>query len=248
MQNLRFSIAAGETKVFVIAGRYLEIIDATGPVTIGLYDKAGSQTDDAKDILSGTYMQGEFSQFEIFSATAQTIELFLTQTGGGTRRQPGNVRVIDQSADQTAALNQFLAMNSVSDGAKGVIVGLWAQTKPITIRSLQFGSNTTTAMAVVTGTTRPATGQGAAPAPTNKMVGSAAATSALAVSGTMAGALPVVAADLPGVATVGYINAQANQLYSFPLKTPIVIPAGRFFGFATGAAGASVQFTAEIEE
>jgi len=99
MQNLRFSIAAGETKVFVIAGRYLEIIEATGPVTLGLYDENGSQTDDAKDVLSGTYMEGAFSQFEIFSASAQTVELFLTATRGGTRRQPGNVRVIDEITD-----------------------------------------------------------------------------------------------------------------------------------------------------
>ena len=105
MQNLRFSIAAGETKVFVIAGRYLEIIEATGPVTLGLYDENSSQTDDAKDVLSGTFMEGVFSQFEVYSATAQTVELFLTATRGGTRRQPGNVRVIDDITDaiQTAA-------------------------------------------------------------------------------------------------------------------------------------------------
>lgn len=248
MQNLRFSIAAGETKVFVIAGRYLEIIDATGPVTLGLYDVNGSQTDDAKDVLSGTYMEGAFSQFEIYSATAQTIELFLTNTRGGTRRQPGNVRVIDQSADQTAALNQYIAMNGVSDATKGVVAGLWAQTKPITVRAIQFGSSAAGGMAVLYGNGRPLTGQGAAPAPANKMIGSPAAASALPVSGTVAAAFPVTTADLAGVQTVGYTSVQAGTLYRVDLKTPVVIPVGKFFGFATSAANASVNFIAEIEE
>lgn len=108
MQNLRFTIAAGETKVFEIAGRYLEIIDATGPIDIGLYDRNGSQADDGKGLLSGTYMETAYSKFELTSASAQTIELFLTDTRGGTRRQPGNVRVIDEITD--AILNAPLNM------------------------------------------------------------------------------------------------------------------------------------------
>lgn len=96
MQNLRFAMAAGETKLFEIAGRYLEIIDATGPVSIELFDANGGQSDDARDVLSGTYMTEAYSRFSVYSATAQTLELFLSSRGGGTKRQPGNVRVIDE--------------------------------------------------------------------------------------------------------------------------------------------------------
>jgi len=163
-------------------------------------------------------------------------------------RLVGNVKVIDQSADQTMALSQFVAMNSVQDATKGVIVGLWAQSKQMIIRSIQFGSNATTGIALVTGTGRPINGQGTAPVPANKMVGSPAAASALPVSGTMAGAHPTTSADLPGAATIGYFSAQANILYRLELKSPLIVPAGRFFGFSTGAANASVNFIAEIEE
>jgi hypothetical protein len=96
MQNLRFNIAAGETKNFgAIGGAYMEIIEAAGPISIGLYDSNGSQSDDARDIYSGFYAEGKFSGFEVYSASAQTVELLITNGRGGSRRQPGNVKVID---------------------------------------------------------------------------------------------------------------------------------------------------------
>jgi len=251
MELLTISLAANETKQFRKAGSYIEIIDSASAISINLWSVSGGQTDGIKGGLSGLYMTADFGAFDVVNGpSAQTVTLMVCDAGesGGSRRQPGNVRVIDQSADQTMALSQFVAMNSVQDAAKGVIVGLWAQTKQMVIRSIQFGSNATTGIALVTGTGRPVNGQGTAPVPANKMIGSPAASSALPVSGTMAGGHPTVSADLPGVSTIGYFSAQANILYRLELKTPLIVPAGRFFGFSTAAANTSVNFIAEIEE
>lgn len=124
MENLRFNIAAGETKTFERGGRYLEIIDATGPVSIILSDQNGGRADSAKDVLSGTYMATAFAKFEVFSATAQIVELFLSDTSGGTKRQPGSVRVIDEISDSieqvagqtNTAITAFAAQELVAPG------------------------------------------------------------------------------------------------------------------------------------
>lgn len=139
MENLRFAIAAGETKVFQKAGRYLEIIDAIGAVDIGLYDSNGSQADDGRGLLSGTYMETQFSAFEITSATAQTVELFLTDTRGGTRRQPGSVRVIDEITDQIThwGVNPPLA---VSGTVFAQIVAPAVNTKGLIIRGVNWAA------------------------------------------------------------------------------------------------------------
>lgn len=245
------NLSANEVKQFRKAGSYIEIIDSSYAVGLNFYSVNGSQTNSLKGALSGLFLDIDFGAFDVVNgATAQTVTLLVCDAGelGGSRRQPGNVRVIDQSADQTAALNQFIAMNGVSNGGLGVVAGLWAQTKQITVKAIQFGSNVAGTMQIVTGTGRPINNQGAAPSPANKLIGGAVAASALSVSGTVAGALPVTAPDLAGVTTVGYTSVQAGVLYRIDLKTPILIPVGKFFGFATGVAGASVNFIAEIEE
>lgn len=96
MELVSFTFAAGETKRFERAGRYLEIIDATAAVNISLTDESGGAVDYATGALSGLYMEGAFSAITIYSATAQTVELLITDGRGGSRRQPGNVRIIDE--------------------------------------------------------------------------------------------------------------------------------------------------------
>lgn len=127
MQNLRFAIAAGETKIFELAGRYLEIIEAAGPLTIELYDTNGGQSDEARDVLSGTYMTEPFARIAIFSATAQTVELFLSARGGGTKRQPGTVNVIDSNKTRTVANQAFTVTAARAAAGAGQYgrCGLW---------------------------------------------------------------------------------------------------------------------------
>lgn len=251
MELLTISLAANETKQFRKAGGYLEIIDSAYPIGISFYTTNGGQNNSIKGGVSGLYLDAEYGAFDITNgAAAQTITLLVCDVNenGGSRRQPGNVRVIDQSADQTQAGSQFIAMNSVVDAAGGQVCGIWAQTKPCIVRSIQYGSNTTGGVALVVGSGRPLTSPTAAPVPVNKLIGGASASSALPVGGKVTGSFPMTATDLAGVQTVGYQAVQANALYRLELKTPLVIPAGKFFGFATAVANASVYFVAEIEE
>lgn len=96
MELLPITLAAGETKRFEKAGRYLEIIDATAAIDVFLYDSAGGRGDEARNALSGLYLEVPFAAMEIYSATAQTITLLLTDGRGGSRRQPGIVSVTNK--------------------------------------------------------------------------------------------------------------------------------------------------------
>lgn len=96
MQLLKFTIAAGETKRFEIAGRYVEIIESDAPVSLLFFDGGGGQTDDAIGAVSGLYIEGAFKAFTVSSATAQSVNLLITEGRGGSRRQPGNVSIIDR--------------------------------------------------------------------------------------------------------------------------------------------------------
>ena len=141
MQNLRFAIAAGETKHFEIAGRYLEIIDATGPVSIELFDANGGQSDDARDVLSGTYLTEPYSRFSVYSATAQTLELFLSARGGGTRRQPGVVQVIDGERAKVIAGNCFRGVGQITGNQASI--ELWnpvGSVKNIFVQAVRAGA------------------------------------------------------------------------------------------------------------
>lgn len=99
MELITFTFTAGETKRFQRAGRYLEVISSSVAINISLTDASGGTVDYAHGALSGLYMEGEFSAITIYSATAQSIELLVTDGRGGSRRQPGNVRVIDEITD-----------------------------------------------------------------------------------------------------------------------------------------------------
>jgi hypothetical protein len=145
MQNIRFTIAAGETKRFEAAGRYLEIIDASGPVDIALSDAAGGIADIARGILSGTYMGTPYAGFDITSATAQTVELFISATEGGTKRQPGVVSVVDGERVKVLQGFAFSAVVTVASGGAGVpIAQIWnggASTRNVFVQAVTIGSS-----------------------------------------------------------------------------------------------------------
>jgi hypothetical protein len=105
MEILQFTIAAGETKRFEKSGRYIEILDSTYPIDLYLSDASGGRVDYGRGIYSGTFLAGFFQAFELYSATAQTLQLLLTEGTGGTRRQPGIVRVVDEITDSLTVVN-----------------------------------------------------------------------------------------------------------------------------------------------
>lgn len=95
MEILNISIAAGETKRFEKAAGYFELLTCDYPVSLFFSGSAGNRVDDAQGVVSGIFGIVRFKAFEIFSATAQTIQLLLNDGNGGSRRQPGNVAIID---------------------------------------------------------------------------------------------------------------------------------------------------------
>ncbi len=143
MRNLRFTIAAGETKRFEINGRYLEIIDAQGPVNIALSDQAGGTADTATAILSGTYMGTPYSGFTVYSATAQTVELFLSNTTGGTKRQPGVVQVVDGERNKVLSGVCFSGVAQIAGAAGGPRIQLWngSTTRDVYLNAIRLGSS-----------------------------------------------------------------------------------------------------------
>jgi hypothetical protein len=229
MENLRITLAAGETKVFVKAGRYFEIIDSTGPVTIGFYDRSGSQNNDATNVLSGFYLAESYSQFDIYSGTAQTVEIFISDASAGTRRQPGVVQVVDTAKATTQAGTAFAGKTDAAPAATLFgAVQLWnpaGSGKRIIVESLLI-TNAATAQNIIMGIS-PNTAPNNDGAGTSKLSGGAAASgqirkdAALAAIGATywASGIVLFSAYLP-----------ANGNVPRELKRPIILMPG--FGLA----------------
>jgi hypothetical protein len=248
MQNLRFTIAAGETKNFgAISGAYLEVIEAAGAITLGLYDAAGSQSDDARDIYSGFYVEGKFAGFEVYSAVAQTIELLITNGRGGTRRQPGNVKVIDQGIDKTRAGNQFVgapALNGVA--AVFSIVSVYPAAKIAAIKRLLVSCATAGTIYIGTGTGAPTTNPVAQGGMRNKLIGGAVSDMQRAL-GTCAAQPPTVG-EVPGYSGLFTMPVPANSYVEIPLTTPIVIGPGQYLVIVGAAINSNVSALIDWEE
>jgi hypothetical protein len=136
VELLTFSIAAGETKVFQRAGRYFEIIEASAPLNVELVAPDGAQGDDMRGAVSGMYSEGPFSHLEIGSGQAQTVTVMLSDGRGGSRRQPGSVRIIDEITD---ALQVFYFSPALAPTAyvSTVIVAPASNTKGVIVRAAQ---------------------------------------------------------------------------------------------------------------
>lgn len=107
MEVLRFQIAAGETKVFVKAGGYFEVLATSYPITARFYDQAGGESDDAVNVESGFYASLPYTQLTIYSASAQAVELLIARREAGSKRLPGVVLVMDAGAYTTRGGGAF---------------------------------------------------------------------------------------------------------------------------------------------
>lgn len=248
MELLSITLAANETKQFAKAGRYFEIIESAFPITVNFYSASGAQSDSMVNALSGLFLEDPYVHFSISNgATAQTVILLLMEIGrGGSRRQPGTVRVIDQGADKTATGNQFLLVFSQASGAGGSIVAIKANTKKVFVKSLMVGSDTAGTLEIFMGTAAPTANPSVPPAGRNKRLFGAAADHSVAY-GTCA-TLPVTGGEVPGASVIGYVSIQANATQLIPLTTPIEIDPGGFLLVASGAINKSVSVIADIEE
>lgn len=221
MELLSFSIAAGETKRFERAGRYLEIIDAQAAVDVFLTDSGGSPVDRMLAALSGMYVEEHFAAFEVANrqGTAQAVVLMVTETRGGSRRQPGNVRVIDTNRATTVDGRSWLVPNSQAAVAARLLrAGVWVpagQSNRIVIERIEFStSGAATPFQIVTISAAPATVNALGAGVAAKRTGGPSPLSFLR-------AFDDVAA---GVGTTMYVKTAVSSVYE--PKTPIVVLPG----------------------
>lgn len=100
MEILTIAMQANQTRVFDRAGRYFEVIEAERPLSVWFYDQHGGRVDDMLNARSGFFIEEPFSRFEVFSASAQAVRVMVTERRGGSRRQPGDVAVIESLSSQ----------------------------------------------------------------------------------------------------------------------------------------------------
>lgn len=219
MELITFILAAGETKRWERAGRYVEVIDASGAFDLFLSDANGGRVDYAKGALSGVYLEGAYQAIELSSASAQSITLLVTDGRGGSRRQPGIVQVVDVNKSRTIAGSAF-ALASARASSAGVyarcgLVNPTGSTRRAVVERLRYGTNgATTTFAI--GIVLQANLGGVGGAVASKLAGGPASTC-------------VNQADSSGVFAQNF----AQFLYQLPgtsgeiaLPTPIVMPPG----------------------
>lgn len=251
MEVITVLLAANEFKQFRKAGAGIEITDSSFAVSINLYSDNGSQTNSLTGVLSGHYLKARFGAFDIKNGpVAQTVVLLAMDAGedGGSRRQPGNVRVIDSSADKTAAGNQFVGSSAAAAAAGlGSLTGIRAVTRPVNIKTLYLSSSTAGLVQIVFCNGDPTlnpiitSGYGV-----NKLATSAAS-AAKAIRGNSAAAFPTTA-ELPGaIAMVGFTLA-ASVPFVLAMQTPIQLPAGSGLVLVGNALTRDVVMALEFEE
>lgn len=250
MQQISLTLAAAQTKTYDIAGAYFEIIDSTGAINVNFVDRHGSRTKDGEllGVVSGTFLEGPYSRFEITDASgvANTVTVLFGFGRGGTRRQPGNVRVIDQGADKTSALTQFFTAGVMpATAAVFSIIGVQAGAKPCYIKRLAVAFGVAGRIRFYTATGIPTTTPASNPV-NNKALGSAAA-AAIRAQGTSLIDPPTVG-ELPGLSAYGVLPCAALILVEVPLTTPLKLPANTGL-YAHGlTANTDLYIFADIEE
>lgn len=248
MELITLNLAANQTQAFAKSGRYFEIIDAAFPVQIDFYGDGGNQTDSMRNALSGLFLEDPFTQFNVTNgSTAQAVTLLVMENGrGGSRRQPGNVRVIDQGADKTTAGNQFfMTAQAGAAAAKVSLQGVIAGSKPLFIKRLSIGAQTAQQLVLLTSSGPPTDTLGTSPL-ANKAFG---LPSAMAVksAGYATSNAPTMG-ELPGNAVLGRSPVAAAQMVEIPLTTPFRLPPSTCLYVCGSTVNNDVYMAADCEE
>ncbi len=251
MEVITIDLAANEFKQYRKGGSSIEITDSTYAVSLNLYSDNGSQTNCLQKVLSGHYLKARFGAFDIKNGpVAQSITILALDAGedGGSRRQPGNVRVIDQSADKTVAGAQFLgSCTSAAAAGQGSLCGIRTTTKGANITQVIVSSGTAGVLQLGYCNGDPTLN----PIITANMGGnklaSGAVPTAKAVRGNSVGTTPTDA-ELPGFnAFVGFY-VPANTPYTLDLPVPIQLPAGYGLVLVSTALLRDVALAVDYEE
>lgn len=253
LEVLPITFAAGETKEFRMAGRYVEILDATSAIDMLFADENGGQVGDARNVVSGLFVIAGFSSFQVKSTLAQTVTLLITDGQGGSRRQPGNVRIIDSNVDKTLALKQFFGSGSTaaSPGLFSTVAIAARQTGlgGAAFKRITLASNVAqTIMMLRCDNVGTAIG-GINVIQNKKFPGSGGGNFAVAgAGGGYCAAATPSAAECPGYVPAGAIDVPASQPIEVPLTTPFVITGTQCFGAIGQTANARVTMVFDMEE
>lgn len=223
MELLTINLAAGQTQQFAKAGRQFEIIDSAYAVRVDFSGSQGQQTDSMTNVLSGLFIEQEFAAFAVTNgAVAQAITVLIIESGrGGSRRQPGIVRVIDSSGDKTLALRQFYGSDAQAAQALTVgCVSLLANGITVAVKKMQIssavGGTFTFGFITGPGTATPAN------SPVQNKKAFAASSTARSSGGQLVATAPA-AAEAPGYVQTSRLFLVANQTLEIRFENPLVI-------------------------
>ncbi|QAZ41226.1 hypothetical protein C1M51_18375 [Methylibium sp. Pch-M] len=248
IELLTITLSANESKRFERAGRRIDVIDAAYPIAeLALTDTNGGAAGFLRNVDVGIFARLGYASFSITNgATAQTVRVLVTDGDGGSNKQPGVVRVVDQGSEKTIAGAQYFG-SSTRPAAGGVVglAGLLAGTRPLALKRVQLGSATAGELTLWAGTAAPASGP-VSLSLRNKLL-AAVATVPQRATGTATTITPS-GAELPGGISYAGLYVPANGIAELPLTTPIVIPAGTWFGAVGSAVNTDVKFIFDVEE
>ncbi len=220
MELLTFTIGASESKRFEKAGRYLEIIDAAGPLHIDMNDGSGNRADSMRNALSGFYSEEPFSALEVTNpGAAQTVTLMITDRRGGSRRQPGVVSVIDGGRARTLSGAAFIGPGiGAAVAAQNAHVQLWnsnAATRRIVLKSVTISSSVAGRMHLRIHNTSATNFWGSL---FNKNLGAALIPDAEIRFGSSVG--------LIGSVGLGFFDLQAGSCFVYRFEDPLILAPG----------------------
>lgn len=246
MELFTFTIAAGETKVFKRAGRYIEIIDATNALNIELYDASGGRSDSARNAVSGLFIEDAYSEFTVYSATAQSITLLVHEGRGGSRRQPGVVRVIDDSAQKTVDGRQgAFAPRQGPDAVAISGVGMLTGTRRFAVKRLAVSSATAGNVQLFLFQGLPLTAYTTGTGAVNKSAGMAALDCISVYFKPLA--VGISTSDFAWIEAFATHIIAANVPSYYELTTPFVLPPGYGIGVNGQVVNRDVRITLDVE-
>lgn len=120
IELISVTFAAGESRLFAMAGNYFEIIDAPGAIDVILSSFNGEQRARMAKAAASFYSKGvDFGVIQITSASAQTIRFAYGSGETGTRRATGSVTISGAIALDAATLAALEQINVRPESSSG---------------------------------------------------------------------------------------------------------------------------------
>lgn len=198
----------------------------------------------------GLFLPGDYCNLPTFATRWEVIPVTATATGTfrlgvgrvGSSRSTGVVRVVDQGAEKTAAGLQFVS-SVTRAAAVGVfsMAGIRALTYKSAVKRIQVSSSIAGLVSLYAcngdPTVNPANTAGAG---VNKIVRDGPNSSARAIRGDAAAAVPTVG-ELPGAFALVVVRVAANVPTDIPLTTPLQLNINNGLVFVPQTANADVS-------